>query len=112
MYVPPPDFLFFKLYLENQHVGTRVGTKALELSPIRTGVPQGAILSQILFNIFSADQPTTPNTSVAEYADNKAIFAKHNDPVIASFYFQNHLNLLPLGTLSGELKSILPNQHM
>jgi len=36
---------------------------------ISAGVPQGGILSPILYNIFSADQPITLNTSAANYAD-------------------------------------------
>lgn len=36
--LPPPYFLFLKLYLENRHFATRMGTKTSELSPILDGV--------------------------------------------------------------------------
>lgn len=32
------------------------------------------------FNIFISDQPTSLNTTVAEYADDKAILFFHDDP--------------------------------
>jgi hypothetical protein len=47
----------------------------------------------LLFNIYASDQPTNPNTTVADYADDKVIFSIHNDPIIASTNLQSHLNL-------------------
>ncbi|KAL4142015.1 hypothetical protein QTP88_004547 [Uroleucon formosanum] len=55
-----------------------------DIAVINAGVPQGGILSSILYNIFASEQPTTPNTSAADYADDKAIISTHNDPLIAS----------------------------
>jgi len=43
-----------------------------------------------MFNIYTLDQPTMPNTLVADYADNKAIISISADPVSASTYLQNH----------------------
>jgi hypothetical protein len=72
----------------------RVAPEISKLSPIFTGVLQETIISPILFNIFSADQTTTPNTSVAEYADDKPIVSTHNGHILATNHLQNHLNLL------------------
>ncbi|KAL4131224.1 hypothetical protein QTP88_008565 [Uroleucon formosanum] len=57
-------------------------------------VPQGAITALVLFNIFIADQPTSPHTFVAEYADDKAILSTHENPIIASIQLQSHLSRL------------------
>lgn len=46
------------------------------------------------FNLYLADQLTHPKTIVAEYADNKIIYASHPDTIKASSFVQNHLNLL------------------
>jgi len=55
-------------------------------------VSQGGILSPILYNIFASDQPTTLNTSVADYADNNVLIFINNDPIITSINLQIHLN--------------------
>jgi len=41
---------------------------------------------------YTSDQPTVPNTLVADYADDKAIISTSADPVLDSTYLQNHLS--------------------
>jgi len=57
-------------------------------------ITQSIIFSPILFNIYTADQPTTSHTSVADFADDKAIYISEKNPHLASQHLQNHLNLL------------------
>ncbi|VVC35140.1 Zinc finger, CCHC-type,Reverse transcriptase domain [Cinara cedri] len=64
------------------------------IATISAGVPQGGVLSPILFNIYAVDQPSAQNTIAANYADDKVILSVHNDPLIASKNLQSHLNLL------------------
>jgi len=92
-FLPPPLFLLIKSYLTDRHFQIRYGSSTSNITPIFAGVPQGAILSPLLFNIYASDQPTTPNTTVADYADDKVILSIHNDPIIASSNLQSHLNL-------------------
>jgi len=64
----------------------------LKSSGIRAGVPQGGILSTVMFNVYTSDQPTMPNTLVVDYADDKTIISTSADPVLASAYLQYHLS--------------------
>ena len=91
-FLPPSYYLFFKTYLNERHFLVRSGTEYSNISPILAGVPQVAVLSPTLFNLYSADQPTNPNTQIAEYADDKAIYATHTDPDSVSSTLQSHLN--------------------
>jgi len=90
--LPPSYFLFFKSYLENRTYATRVGNELSPIYPIDAGVPQKAISSPKLFNIYTSDQPTSPNTYVADYGDEKIIVAINESHEIASFHLQSHLN--------------------
>ncbi|VVC34843.1 Endonuclease/exonuclease/phosphatase,Reverse transcriptase domain [Cinara cedri] len=92
--LPPYYFLLFKSYLENRYFSVRSGFSLSEVSPIHAGVPQGSVTAPLLFNLFTSDQPTTPNTTIGDFADDKALLAIHSDPEIASNLVQNHLNLL------------------
>ncbi|VVC44186.1 Endonuclease/exonuclease/phosphatase,Reverse transcriptase domain [Cinara cedri] len=74
---PGIDLITAESYLEDRFFAVKVGSEISNLAPILAGVPQGAISSPILFNIYTLDQPTTSQTSVADFADDK-----------------NHLNLL------------------
>ncbi|KAL4090171.1 hypothetical protein QTP88_025070 [Uroleucon formosanum] len=89
--LPPTFYLFFKSYLHERQFAVRYRSSLSDQSEIQAGVPQGAIAAPLLFNIFIADQPTSTNTLVAEYADDKAIISTHENPLIASNMLQNHL---------------------
>uniref|UniRef100_A0A2S2R1T0 RNA-directed DNA polymerase from mobile element jockey n=1 Tax=Sipha flava TaxID=143950 RepID=A0A2S2R1T0_9HEMI len=60
--------------------------------PVMASIPQGAILSPILCNIYVADQPVSLLTVVAEFADDKVIYSSNANPLVVSNQLQNHLN--------------------
>jgi len=91
---PPYLYLLIKSYLSDRHFSVRSGTVHSNISKIEAGVPQGAVIAPLLFNIYTADQPTTQNTIVADFADDKALLACHSDPEIAASFMQTHLDLL------------------
>ncbi|KAL4085043.1 hypothetical protein QTP88_027881 [Uroleucon formosanum] len=93
-FLPTTYFLLIKSYLTDRHFQVKFGSSFSNIEKISAGVPQGGILSPILYNVYAADQPTSPTTSVAEFADDRAIISVHEDPHIASLNLQNHLDLI------------------
>jgi retron-type reverse transcriptase len=80
----PPYYLLLKSYLNERSYAVSSGSEISNISPILAGVPQGAVLSPKLYNLYIADQPTHSDTSVAEYADDKVIYFTHTDPTTVS----------------------------
>jgi len=93
-FLPPTYYLLIKSYLTDRQFQVRFGSSISNIANINAGVPQGGILSPILYNIYAADQLTSLNTTVAEFVDDKAIIAMHEDQIFASLNLQHHLNLL------------------
>lgn len=62
-------------FLTNRLYRVRVGNALSEPRPIVKGVPQGAVLSPTLFNIFVADIPQMSDTEMASFADDNATLA-------------------------------------
>ena len=93
-FLPAPYYLIIKSYLENRTFVVRQFNNYSSYFCIQAGVPQGSDLSPDLFNIFTADMPSSTNTIMATYADDTAILCPGNDPVQTSNSLQNHLKLI------------------
>ncbi|KAL4103929.1 hypothetical protein QTP88_019246 [Uroleucon formosanum] len=89
--LPSHYYLILKSYLEDRFFSVRVGSSFSSPTEIKAGVPQGAVIAPLLFNLYISDQPTSPHTLVGDFADDKAILATSPDPVLASSYIQDHL---------------------
>ena len=75
----------------DRHFQVCQGSSFSELEDIRAGVPQGSILSPVLYNIFTSDLSTRNNTLIATYADDTAILAVGETPEAAAALVQHHL---------------------
>ncbi|KAL4121623.1 hypothetical protein QTP88_014097 [Uroleucon formosanum] len=91
-FLPSPYYLILKSYLENRSFSVRQKNNISSIKNIEAGVPQGSDLSPLLYNIFTADIPTTNQTLLASFADDTAILTSNNNPDIASQNLQLHLN--------------------
>lgn len=92
--LPTSYFNLFKSYLSERQFQIKVGEEKSNDFPIASGVPQGSVLGPMLYVLYTSDLPTTQNTITGTFADDTAILASHHDPIVASQYVQDHLNLL------------------
>lgn len=63
-----------KSFLKNRTFSVLVRDKRSQVISIPAGVPQGAILSPTLFNLFVSDVPRPRNVHLAQYADDIALY--------------------------------------
>lgn len=82
------------------------GTSSI-LRPITAGVPQGSVLGPLLFNLYTADIPTSQHTKLATFADDTAIFSSHHNHRYAHLHAQRHLNLIEQWTTNWRIKTNL-----
>lgn len=61
-------------YLSNRSFRYRVEGTLSSSRPVRAGVPQGSILSPLLYNLYTHDIPKTPGTNLALFADDTAVY--------------------------------------
>jgi hypothetical protein len=80
-----------KSYLHNRHFLVNVETEYTELSSVNAGVPQGSVLGQLLYLLYTSDLPTSPGSTTATFADDTAVAATDSDPAIASQKLQTDL---------------------
>jgi hypothetical protein len=83
-----------KSYLTDRYFQIHIGFYNLQIAIINAGVPQGGILSLLLFNIYASNQSVFENTLVVDYIDDKVIISIYENPLIASGNLQTHLNLI------------------
>lgn len=91
---PAPFFLLIKSYLKERHFYVKINDETSDMCTMYAGVPQGSVLGPILYTIFTSDMPVIDGVTIATYADDTAIMAKHESPVEASALVQNELNIL------------------
>jgi hypothetical protein len=89
--LPDTFFRIMQSYLKNRYFKVRHGQAFSTLKEIRAGVPQGAILSPILYNIYTSDLPLSDDTMTATYADDTLLLAQDHSHTEATDKLQSQL---------------------
>lgn len=84
--------LFIKTYFSERHFKIRYELGLSGIAVINARVPQQGVLFYFLYSIIVFDQPTTPNITLTDFADNKVIISINYNPLIALTFFLICLN--------------------
>jgi len=101
---PPTIIKFIANYIKGRTQYTLLnGTKSKKKNT-KTGVPQGGVLSPILFNIYVADlPPPPPNVQTITYADDITVLSTHISPATAQSQVQQYLEDIHTWTQRNQL---------
>ena len=85
---------WLKEYLSNRTSKVIYNGKYSSTRPVSSGVPQGSILSPLLFNIMTSDIPIANDVKLAEYADDILFFCSKPSLAEAQACIQTQMNSL------------------
>jgi hypothetical protein len=88
--------------LHSRYFLVKVENEYTEFSPVNVDVPQAGVLGPLLHLLYTADLPTSPESTKATFADNTAVIATDNDPEIASHKLQTSLLTIQYWPKKGE----------
>ena len=97
-------------YLHGRSAYCRYNTATSKQRPIRSGVPQGSVISPCLFNYYVADYPETAPLHVS-YADDFTAIASHPDYRIAAASISAHADDVAIWAREHGLSISLSKSH-
>ena len=91
--VNPQFITLLDSFLHNRTCRIKIQNSLSQPVNIRAGVPQGSVLSPILYSIYCSDFPITdtPRTKTRMFADDTAFWTSHRDPERATSTIQEAL---------------------
>ena len=102
---PPTIIKFTANYLKGRKAYTTFQNSTSKQSQFKSGVPQGGVLSPVLFNIYMSDLPTPPDgVKLYSYADDITTLSLHHDIEIAQTNLEPYLSQLHNWTIENNLK--------
>lgn len=79
-------------YLNNRTMFVKINNNTSTDKLVMAGVPQGSVLGPKLFTIYIQDIPQFPNTKLALFADDTAIYARSHYAQAANHLLQCHIS--------------------
>ena len=90
--IPHTILRYIATYIKGRMAYTTFWNHSFTKRQFKSGVPQGGVLSPILFNIYTLDIPLPPDSvQLTTYADDITITAPHTDINIATVNIQPYL---------------------
>ena len=103
--IPPTIIKFIANYVKGRKAYTVYNNTNSKQLHLKTGVPQGGVLSPILFNIYMSDIPTPPdNIYLHSYADDITTLSLHYDIQTAQDNLEPYLEKIYKWTKDNDLK--------
>ena len=103
--IPPAIIKFLANYLQGRKAYTTYNNKTSKQQQFKTGVPQGGVLSPVLFNIYTSDIPTPPSTvKLYSYADDLTTLSSHPNIETIQQNIQPYLDKLFTWTKENDLQ--------
>lgn len=82
------------VYLQDRRFAVRVGQSISDTAAIPAGVPQGSVLGPKLYTLYINDLHQHPDTNIALFADDTALYASSLSVALVEKRLQEHLNSL------------------
>jgi hypothetical protein len=79
--------------LHSRHLLVKFEAEYVTLSPVNTGIPKGNLLGPLLYLLYTADLPISPESTTATFVDDTAVLDTNSDPAIASQKLQTKTGL-------------------
>jgi hypothetical protein len=92
--IPDSLVLILRDYLSNRYFRFRVEGTRSSPRPLRAGVPQGSVLSPLLFSLYVNDIARTQGVHLALFADDTALFYTHKNRAHVAKKLQTAANTL------------------
>ncbi|KAK7871524.1 hypothetical protein R5R35_010330 [Gryllus longicercus] len=92
--LPHPYYNILRSFISDRFFQIKFGDEITPFHPVLSGVPQGSILGPVLYTLYTADLPQSPDVTTATYADDTALLASHENQETATRTLEEHLELI------------------
>ena len=80
-----------KSYLSSRTFVIKIKDTYSEVKDIKAGVPHGSVLGPIFYTLYTANIPTTTNSTLLTFTDDTPILVRHTNPETAVKLLQEHI---------------------